>query len=180
MHSIIFPPTTIVEPATPTLSSIILWSTWVLQWSPIFLTIKGCKNHTYLLQTISCSSNPHGSFQAKLQHLINIDVLQHVPRSEWAFPTFTILSKDGRVRWVSDFRRLNKLLKRPRYFLPNIPGIMQRRKGFKFITKIGISMELSKFDIDPLPQKLGVISTPFGLYKYKRLPMGIINSPDFF
>ncbi len=29
-------------------------------------------------------------------------------------------------------------------------------------------------------QKLCIISTPFGLYKYLRLPMGLPNSPDVF
>ena len=57
---------------------------------------------------------------------------------------------------------------------------MQRRKGFRFITKIDISMGFYTFEIDAQSQKLCVISTPFGLYKYKRLPMGITNSPDFF
>ena len=36
------------------------------------------------------------------------------------------------------------------------------------------------FEIDIESQKLCVISTPYGLYKYKRLPMGITSSPDFF
>ena len=118
-------------------------------------------------------------FHLELQHLINKGVLEHAP-SEWAFPTFIIPIKDGRVRWVSDFRKLNKLLKRPRYFLPSISEIMQRRKGFKFITKIDIAMGFSTFEIDAPSQQLCIISTPYGLYKYKRLPMGITNSPDLF
>ena len=65
-------------------------------------------------------------FKTEFNRLVNKGVLVPVPRSEWAFPTFIIPKKDGRVRWISDFRKLNKLLKRPRYFLPNIPQIMQR------------------------------------------------------
>ena len=39
-------------------------------------------------------------------------------------------------------------------------------------------MQYFKFEFDPESQKLCVISTPFGLYKYKRLPMGIKQSSD--
>ena len=119
-------------------------------------------------------------FLQELKHIIDKGVLEQVPRSKWAFPTFIIPKKDGRVRWVSDFRKLNKFVKRPRYFLPSIPEIMQRRQGFKFITKIDIAMGFYTFEINAASQKLCVISTPYGLYKYKRLPMGITNSPDLF
>ena len=119
-------------------------------------------------------------FKAELRHLIDKDVLDHVPCSEWAFPIFIIPEKDGRVRWVSDFRKLNHLLRRPGYFLPRIPQIMQRRKGFRFIAKIDISMDIYMFKTNQQSQKLCEISTPFGLYEYKRLPMSITNSPDFF
>ena len=119
-------------------------------------------------------------FRKDLNHLIEKQVLESIPQSELVFPTFIIPKKDGRVRWVSDFRKLNKLLKRSRYFLPSIPEIMQKRQGFKFITKIDISMGFYTFEIDSESQKLCVISTPYGLYKYKRLPMVITSSPDFF
>ena len=79
-------------------------------------------------------------FKKELQHLIEAKVLKRIERSEWAFPTFLIPKKDGRVRWISDFRRLNKLITRSRYFLPNIPAIMQKRSGFLHITKLDISM----------------------------------------
>ena len=57
-------------------------------------------------------------FKKELEHLIEAKVLQRIERSEWAIPTFLIPKKDGRVRWISDFRHLDKLLTRPRYFLP--------------------------------------------------------------
>ena len=65
-------------------------------------------------------------FKKELEHLIEAKVLQRIERSKWAFPTFLIPKKDVRVCWTSDFRRLNKLLTRPRYFLPNILAIIQK------------------------------------------------------
>ena len=119
-------------------------------------------------------------FQKELNHLIQEKVLKRIDTSEWAFPTFLIPKKDGRICWISDFRRLNRLLTRPQYFLPSITAIMQKRAGFSFITKIDLSMGFYTFEVDAAARKLCVISTPFGLYQYLRLPMGLTNSPDVF
>jgi hypothetical protein len=37
-----------------------------------------------------------------------IEVLEKCGASEWGAGSFIIPKKDGRVRWVSDFRQLNK------------------------------------------------------------------------
>ena len=94
--------------------------------------------------------------------------------------SFLIPKKDGRVRWISEFRKLNKLLKRPRYFLPSIPSIMQRRSVFSLITQIDMYMGFYTFELDAYASTLCVISTPFCLYQYLRLPMGLTNSSDVF
>ena len=104
--------------------------------------------------------------------------MEKAERNVWSTPTFLILKKDGRVHWISDFRLLNSNLERKQYELPRIRDILERRRGYKYFTKLDISKQYYTFGLDEESKGLCTITTPFGLYQYNRLPMGISETPD--
>lgn len=119
------------------------------------------------------------AFKKELQHLVEIGVLSKAGPSEWAAPTFCIPKKDGRIRWLTDFRALNKNLRRHTYPLPLIDEIVRRRKGYKYFTKLDLSMMYYAFELDERSKDLCTIVTPYGKYKYNRMAMGLKVSPDY-
>ncbi|KAL7483608.1 hypothetical protein ACHAW6_009248 [Cyclotella cf. meneghiniana] len=52
------------------------------------------------------------------------------------------------------------------------------RSGYKFFTKLNISIQCYTCELDEESQVLCTIVTPFDKYKYAHLPMGLKCSPD--
>jgi hypothetical protein len=118
------------------------------------------------------------SFKKELNHLIRIGVLAAQQESEWALPSFIIPKKDSRVRWISNLCQLNKVIRCKQYPLRIIMDNLRKHSGHKFFTKLDVGMQYYTFELDKESQDLCTIVTPFGKYKYLRLPMGLKCSPD--
>ncbi len=99
------------------------------------------------------------TFKRELDHLVKIGVLAAQQESEWALPSFIIPKKNGRVHWISNLRQLNKVIRRKQYPLPIITDILRKCSGYKFFTKLDVSMQYYTFDLDEESQDLCSIIT---------------------
>ncbi len=81
------------------------------------------------------------TFKKELNHLVRIRVLAAQQESEWASPLFIIPKKEGRVGWISNLHQLNKVIRRKQYPLLIITDILRKHSGYKFFTKLDISMQ---------------------------------------
>ena len=117
-------------------------------------------------------------FKEELSRLISIGIIEKSQCSEWIARTFIIPKKDGCICWTTDFRGLNKSLHHKVYPLRKISEIFQCRLGYQYFTKLDISMQYYTFVLDEPSQNLCTFTTPFGLYRYCQLPMGVSESPD--
>lgn len=120
------------------------------------------------------------TFKKDLDRLVSIGVLTKVNRSEWAAPSFVIPKKDNRVRFISDFRKLNSQIKRTPYPLPHIKDMLLKVSNFTYATALDLVMGYYNITLTDDAKKLCTITTPFGKYEYNRLPMGVSIAPDIF
>ncbi len=74
---------------------------------------------------------------------------------------------------------INEVVKRKQYQLPIIWDMLRQRKGYRFLTKLDISMQYCTFEHDNHSKNLCTIATPFGKFKYNRLHMGLKCSTDY-
>ena len=120
------------------------------------------------------------TLKLEVQRLVELDILEEINDSEWAAGTFIIPKKDATVRFISDFRELNKRIKRKPFPIPKIQELLLLLEGFIFATSLDLNMGYYHIVLTPHSQNLCTIILPWGKYRYKRLPMGLKNSPDIF
>lgn len=121
-----------------------------------------------------------GAMKREVERLCQLGVLEEDHDSEWGAPSFIIPKKNGTVRFISDFRKLNTMLKRKPYPIPKIQDMLLKLQGFQYASSLDLNMGYYTIKLHPDAQKLCTIVLPFGKFKYKRLPMGVAGSPDIF
>jgi hypothetical protein len=86
------------------------------------------------------------------------------------FPLFAIPKKNRTVRVVTDFRKLNLLLKCHPFPIPKIGNaeMIHSMKGFTFASALDLNMGYYHIKLDDDAQNLCTIVFPWGKYKYKR------------
>ena len=118
------------------------------------------------------------TLKVELDRLVKLGVLKQINDREWAAPTFIISKKDATVRFISDFRELNKCIKHKPFPIPKIQDLLLKLEGFQHAMSLNLNMGYYHIELTPFSKRLCTIVTPWGKYKYQRLPMGLCNSPD--
>jgi len=123
------------------------------------------------------------TLKKEIYRLVEAGVLEEVDplrAPAWCAPTFIIPKKDNRVRVITDYRELNKRIKRKPWPMPHITDMLQDIGNYTYVTAIDLSMGFYHFSLDKEAQDMSTFMVPFGLFKFIRLPMGLSVSPDIF
>ena len=101
-------------------------------------------------------------------------------KSPMASPVFFIKKKDGSLRFVQDYRKLNEITIRNRYPLPLLPDIMSRVKGAKYFTKLDVRWGYNNIRIKEGDEWKAAFRTNRGLFEPLVMFFGLCNSPATF
>lgn len=102
-------------------------------------------------------------------------------KSKFASAILFVPKKTGkRMRLCIDYRRLNSITKKNRYPLPNIDDIMRTLQGAKWFTKFDIQEGFYNIRIAKGDEWKTAFRTPYGLFEYTVMPMGLTNAPATF
>ena len=88
--------------------------------------------------------------------------------------------KSGALRICIDPKPLNKALKRPLYQLPVIDDILPELAEAKLFSKLDLSSAFWQLRLDEESSMLTTFNSPFGRFRWLRLPFGLSVSSEIF
>jgi hypothetical protein len=88
--------------------------------------------------------------------------------------------KDGRVRFISDFCKLNKWLRQAPCPIPKTQDLLHKLEGFMHATSLDLNMGHYHVKLNPDAQKCCTVVTQWGCLSCLRVPIGVSSSADVF
>lgn len=86
--------------------------------------------------------------------------------------------KPGKVRGCLDPRNLNKAIRRPKLQSPTLSEITPRLCNAKVFSVLDAKQGFNQIELDEESSYLTTFWTPFGRYRYLRMPFGISSGPE--
>ena len=100
--------------------------------------------------------------------------------TDWASRLVVTENPNGKLRVCIDPQHLNKALKRSHYPLPVIEDILPELADVKVFSKADLKDGFLQIQLDQKSSKLTTFQTPWGRYRYLRMPFGISPAPECF
>ncbi len=122
----------------------------------------------------------------KLQKMKNY-LIEHLNKdfissSSASYASFILFAekKDDSLRFCVDYRKLNALTKRDRYFLSLIDETLARIQGSRYLIRLNIIVTFNKLRMHSSSEDLTIFITSFDFYKYHVMSFELINGPTFY
>ncbi|CAG9093180.1 unnamed protein product [Plutella xylostella] len=117
--------------------------------------------------------------KGKIDDMLYNDIIEECD-SPWASPVILVAKENNDVRVCVDYRRLNEITTPDRYPLPRMDDLLHQAKAMPFMSTLDLRSGYWQIKVDTADQDQTAFVSPFGTYKFKRMPFGLRNAPATF
>ncbi|CAF1550792.1 unnamed protein product, partial [Adineta steineri] len=100
--------------------------------------------------------------------------------SPWSSPVIIHKKKDGGIRFLVEYRKLNSVTKKDCFPQPTTEELLHRLGGHGFYTKLDLKSGYFQLPIHETDKEKTAFITQDGLWEFNVLPQGIMNGPPTF
>lgn len=123
----------------------------------------------------------HNELKMELDRLVESNVIAPISEpTEWVSSIVLVKKPNGRLRLCLDPRNLNEAILRPHFPFPNIEDCKAKLHGSKYFSTLDANSGFWMVPLSERSSRLCTFNTPFGRFKFLRLPFGINAAPEMF
>ncbi|XP_062538768.1 uncharacterized protein K02A2.6-like [Armigeres subalbatus] len=117
----------------------------------------------------------------KLDQLLAQDIIEvKTGPTSWVSPLVVVGKANGEPRVCLDLRRVNEAVLRERHPMPVVDELLARIGKGKFRSKLDIRDAFLQTELAPESRDVTTFITSRGLFRFKRLPFGLVSAPEIF
>ena len=117
--------------------------------------------------------------QEQVNKLLRDGQIRH-STSQYAFPIIGVPKKDGSLRLVIDYRKLNAVTIPDKLPMPRVDDVLDRLHGARYFSTLDISWGYWHIAMDPDSIEKTAFVTNQGHYEWLVMPMGLMNASSTF
>ena len=118
--------------------------------------------------------------KAKLEDLERRGIIvKETAPTEW-ISNMVVVAKPKKIRICLDPQELNKVIQRPKYQMPTLEELLPKLCKAKIFSTLDARDGFYQISLDEASRKLTTFWTPFGRYRYLRMPFGVSLAPEEF
>lgn len=119
--------------------------------------------------------------EAELRKMVDDDVIAPVTKpTRWVSALLVVAKQDGGIRICVDPIPLNRALQRSVYYMPTIDDVLPKLSNAKIFSTVDAKSAFWQLKLDEDSSYLTTFETPFGRYRWLRLPYGVSPAPEIF
>ena len=100
--------------------------------------------------------------------------------TDWVNSLVVVEKPNGKLRICLDPRNLNKAVKREHHIIPSSDEIISQLKGNEYFSVLDLKEGFWQIPLDEESSNLCTFNSPFGRFKFNRMPFGVASAPEVF
>lgn len=123
--------------------------------------------------------NRHALLTAEVNRLLDEGIIEAC-ESAWSAPVVLVPKRTGGIRMCVDYRQLNAITVPDVYPLPRIDDLLHSTGRTLLMSTMDLRAGYHQIRVRKEDQDKTAFITPFGTYRFTRLPFGLRNAPSTF
>ncbi len=119
------------------------------------------------------------AFRKELQSLLDLDIIEP-SSSSWSSSPLPVRKKDGGIRIVVDFRKLNAITEPEPFMMPTVDHVIAQLGAAKFLSKLDLLKGFHQVPLTEESKPFTAFSCVLGKFHYRVMPFGLRNAPATF